>query len=170
MKHADVIAALAAMPTALEQRLLGLTDAQLRFKPSAETFSALESVCHLRDIEVEGYGRRLGLMLREENPTLPDLDGSALARERLYNEQSLKPALDAFLSMRQRCLDIITDLSSEDLARRGQFENVGEVSLADLLMLWAKHDQEHIRELDELLPLLQQPQIGHKSKPSLSLR
>lgn len=164
----DAVIALAGMPAALEQRLQGLTDAQLRFKPGAESFSVLESVCHLRDIEVEGYARRLGLLLREEDPVLPDLDGSALARERGYNEQPLQPALEAFLSMRRRCLAILADVTPKELARRGHFENVGEVTLGRLLELWVEHDQGHMRELDELLPQLRQPQAG-QSKPSLSL-
>lgn len=168
MKPAESIAALGRMPDALQERLAGLSEAELRLKPGPEAFSVLENVCHLRDIEVEGYGRRLGLLLREDNPALPDLDGAALARERGYNEQPLKPALDAFLNMRRRCLDILDDLTSEEFTRRGQLERVGEVSLAKLLELWVAHDREHLKELDELLLMLHQPQ-GQQPKPSQSL-
>jgi len=164
------IAALARMPAELQQRLSGLTEAQLRFKPTPDVFSVLENVCHLRDIEVEGYARRLGLLLREDHPLLPDLDGTALARVRAYNEQPLKPALDAFLSMRRRCLDILEDLGPEEFARRGEFENVGEVTLGRLLEIWVEHDGGHLKELDELLPLLHSHQTGQQAKPSQSLR
>jgi len=169
MDHAAHIDALARMPEELQQRLADLTDAELRLKPNLDTFSVLENVCHLRDIEVEGYGRRLGLLLREDNPLLPDLDGAALARERAYNEQALKPALDAFLNMRRRCLEILGDLGPEEFARRGEFENVGEVTLGGLLGLWTAHDREHLKELDELLPLLSTPEARHRPKPSQSL-
>ena len=169
MTPADSIAALARMPEELQRRLAGLSEAQLRFKPGPDSFSVLESICHLRDIEVEGYARRLGLMLREEDPLLPDLDGAALARERGYNEQPLQPALDAFLSMRRRCLATLADLSAEEYARRGRFENVGEVTLDGLVELWAEHDQGHLKELDGLLLLLQQPLADQRPKPSQSL-
>ena len=169
MNPKQAIAALARMPEELPQRLKDLTDEQLRFKPNADTFSALESVCHLRDIEVEGYARRLGLLLREDNPRLPDLDGAALARERAYNEQPLKPALDAFFSMRRRCLATLRDLTADEFTRRGQFENVGEVTLEGLLELWVEHDQGHLKELDALLPLLQGARPGLQPKPSQSL-
>ncbi len=169
MTPKDSIAALARMPEELQQRLADLDEAELHFKPNADTFSVLENVCHLRDIEVEGYARRLGLLLREDNPRLPDLDGAALARERAYNEQPLKPALDAFLSMRRRCLETLADLTPEDFERRGQFENVGEVTLGGLLELWVEHDHEHLREVDELLPLLHSPQAGRQPSPSQSL-
>ena len=169
MTPAESIAALARTPDELQQRLADLDEAQLHFKPNPEAFSVLENVCHLRDIEVEGYGRRLGLMLREDNPLLPDLDGAALARERAYNEQPLKPALDGFLSMRRRCLAILADLSAEEFMRRGQFEHAGEVTLAGLLELWVAHDREHLKELDELLPLLHGLKTATQPKPSASL-
>ncbi len=169
MTPAESIAALARTPAELQQRLADLDEAQLHLKPREDAFSMLENVCHLRDIEVEGYGRRLGLMLREDNPLLPDLDGAALARERAYNEQPLKPALDAFLSMRRRCLAILADLTAEEFDRRGQFEHVGEVTLAGLLELWVEHDREHLKELDELLPLLHGLQATTQAKPSASL-
>ena len=169
MRLEDVLASLAAMPDALRHRLAGLTDAELRFKPGVDTFSVLENVWHLRDIEVEGYARRLTLLLREENPLLPDLDGSALARERRYNSQPLQPALDAFVSSRRASLVILADVAPAQLERRGSFENVGEVSLARLLELWVEHDQGHLKELDELLPVLREPRAGHTPKPSQSL-
>lgn len=168
MRHEDAVAALASMPEALRSRLAGLSEEQLRVKPSADVFSVLESVCHLRDIEVEGYGRRLGLLLREERPRLPDLDGTTLARERRYNDQELRPALEAFLNMRRRCLAILASVTPEQLERRGHFENVGEITLAGLLGLWVEHDRGHIQELDALLPLLQGSRAG-EPKPSRSL-
>ena len=169
MRFEDAFTALAAMPDALRQRLASLTDAELRFKSSAETFSVLENVCHLRDIEVEGYACRLTLLLREETPRLPDLDGSALARKRRYNSQPLQPALDAFTASRRASLVILADLTPAQLARHGTFENVGEVSLARLLELWVEHDQGHLKELDHLLPILRKPQAGQIPKPSQSL-
>lgn len=169
MRLEDARDSLAAMSDALQRRLTGLTEAELRFKPGAETFSVLENVWHLRDIEVEGYARRLGLLLQAENPLLPDLDGSALARERRYNNQPLQPALEAFLASRRANLAILAHVTPAQLERRGTFENVGEVSLARLLQLWVEHDQGHLKELDELLPILREPRAGHTTKPSQSL-
>lgn len=169
MRPEDALASLAAMPDALQRRLAGLTDTQLRFKPGADTFSVLENVWHLRDIEVEGYARRLTLLLREENPLLSDLDGSALARERRYNSQPLQPALDAFVGSRRASLAMLADVTPAQLKRRGSFENVGEVSLARLMELWVEHDQGHLKELDDLLPILREPRAGHTPKPSQSL-
>lgn len=155
------------MPVALEQRIAGLSETQLRFKPGTDSFSVLESVCHLRDIEVEGYARRLRLLLETQDPVLTDLDGSALARERRYNEQPFGPALETFIIARRGNLQRLAAATEADLVRRGRLENVGDVTLERLLDLWVEHDRGHLQELDDLLRALQEP--SHKPKPSLSL-
>lgn len=167
MRPQEAIAALRALPEALETKLAGLTDAQLRFRPAAETFSVLESICHLRDIEVEGYACRLRLLLEADNPALPDMDGSALARERRYNQQALQPALESFLIARRGNLQRLAAVTEAELARPGRLDTVGEITLGRLLELWVEHDRGHLRELDELLAMLREP--SRAVKPSLSL-
>ena len=167
MELDEVIAALAQMPQALEKKLSGLPESQLRFQPQGGYFSLLENVCHLRDIEVEGYARRLNLLLEQERPALPDLDGAALARERRYQEQGFKPALAAFVAARRANLERLATVHEADLDRRGHMEKVGDITLAGLLALWVGHDAEHLQEIDGLLAMQRDP--SHKPKRSLSL-
>ena len=127
----------------------------------------LESVCHLRDIEVEGYARRLRLLLETEQPRLTDLDGTALARERGYDRQAFAPALETFLISRRGNLQRLRSVTELDLGRSGHMEGVGEVSLDRLLELWVEHDRGHLQELDDLLCVLREP--ARAAKPSLSL-
>ena len=168
MNLADAIAALTELPDALTRRTRKLGEAQLRFKPDAGVFSVLESVCHLRDIEVEGYAQRLELLLEEDTPLLPDLDGAALARARRYNQQALAPALEAFTTARQANLEILHRLAPVDLERRGEYQNLGVVTLDQVLDMWVAHDREHLLELDQLLAVLNNP-AGAQAKSSLSL-
>ena len=165
-----IIAALEPMPQALQERLAGLTDAQLRFKPGPEVFSVLEGIWHLRDIEVEGYSVRLRRLLAEEQPRLPDLDGSRLALERRYNQQPLLPALDGFITARRANLELLRRIDEAQLGRHGHLDTVGRITLGRLLELWVEHDRGHIKELDELLPLLREPRASGAPKPSLSLQ
>ena len=39
----------------------------------SERFTALEQVCHVRDIEIEGYHVPIQRTLREDNPFLPSI-------------------------------------------------------------------------------------------------
>ncbi|MBU6470082.1 MAG: DinB family protein [Gammaproteobacteria bacterium] len=150
MSPEEAIAALKQMPENLRQQVAGLTDAQLHFQPEGGYFSVLENICHLRDIEIEGYGVRLQRMLAENHPTLPDINGGQLARERHYSEQPLQPALDAFIQARYSNLKILEKVAESRLARTAYLEDVGEITLSKLLELWVEHDRGHIHELDKL--------------------
>src|SRR5215470_5795814 len=54
----------------------------------SEPFTAIEQICHVRDIEVDGYHARFHRTLHEVNPTLFSIDGAALAKERSYATSS----------------------------------------------------------------------------------
>ena len=168
MQLADAIAALSSLPEALIQRTRKLDDTRLRFKPDVDVFSVLENVCHLRDIEVEGYTRRLELLLEEDSPLLPDLDGAALARARRYNHQVFGTALQDLNAARHANLQTLRRLAPVDLERRGEYENLGVVTLDQVLDMWVAHDRDHLKELDQLLAVLNNP-AGVQSKPSQSL-
>jgi septum formation topological specificity factor MinE len=168
MKIADIIDELGIMPLVLEDELKRLTDSELRQRPDDSYFSLLEQVCHLRDIEVEGYTRRLRLLLAEDRPTLHDLDGAALAKVRDYNAQAFLPALGAFQAARHANLLRLERMRESELLRRGHLERVGEITVGHLLELWVAHDREHRTEIDDLLESLREP-LTAQPKPPLSL-
>lgn len=156
----DAVAALKLMPETLRDRIAGLTDTQLHFQPEGGYFSVLENVCHLRDLEIEGYGVRLQRLLSEAHHSLPDINGGQLARERRYNEQPLQPALDAFIQARHANLKILEKVNEPKLARIAYLEAVGEITLGRLLELWVEHDRGHIQELKRLTHLTAHPDIS----------
>ncbi|HYG80381.1 MAG TPA: DinB family protein [Pyrinomonadaceae bacterium] len=146
----DVIEFLEETPAAFRKLAQGLADADLRWKPSADQFSFVENACHLRDIEVEGYGARIRKLLSEDCPQLPDVDGGRLARERDYNSQDFAAALDEFARARAENLRAIKNLSAEQLNRKGTLEGVGHITLGALFLLMREHDESHRQELAEL--------------------
>jgi len=50
----------------------------------SENFTAIEQICHVRDVELDGYHVRFQRALHEANPTLESLEGYILARKRDY--------------------------------------------------------------------------------------
>jgi hypothetical protein len=123
---------------------------KLRLKPAKEEFSLLEHVCHLRDIEREGYCVRIAKLLSEEQPFLADIDGAKLAVERNYNSQIFDEALSAFTRARKNSLQTIRPLPTESLKRIGILQNVGTITLEQLLSMMREHDNEHLRALSDL--------------------
>jgi hypothetical protein len=143
---ARLIKSLAETPSKLTQLLQPLSPQQVRVKES-DQFSALENICHLRDIEVEGYGERIKRILEEAEPSLPDIDGARLAVERDYNNDDLDSAFAAFSNARRKNVELVRSLEMDQLARKGNLEGAGLISLRALLEMMEEHDQGHLAEL-----------------------
>lgn len=142
----EAIKLLEQTPSLVTRSIAQLAPSSLTERNDDE-FSALENVCHLRDIEIEGYGERIVRILQEDNPALPDIDGARLAIERDYNKQNVEEALAAFREARLRNLELLTGLSADQLDRVGTLENVGVINLKQLIEMMKDHDQGHVTEM-----------------------
>lgn len=141
---------LAETPERVRQLTSDLSEADARRKPSPQEFSALENVCHLNDLEREGYALRIEKLIGEEQPFLPDFDGGKIAAERDYNKRQLPLMLDAFAHSRRSNLRAVSGLSANDLQRGGTLETVGPITLESLLLKMREHDEAHLQELSDL--------------------
>ena len=144
-------------PSILRRTVAGLGENVLRSKASEAEFSVAENICHLRDIEREGYSVRLRRLLDEEQPLLPDIDGARLAQERGYNSQPMPSALEDFAAERMRNVGIILGLRAEQLNRSGVLQTVGEITVERLLAIMEEHDREHLQLIEELLEAAPKP-------------
>ena len=146
----DLVGFLEETPEIVRRLAADLVASDLRLKPSDKGFSVLEHVCHLRDIEQEGYTVRIRRLLTESQPLLPDIDGDKLAAERNYNSQPFDPALRDFTHARIENIRTIRDLPLEQLNRSGVFEGVGTITLEKLLLMMREHDRDHRKLLNDL--------------------
>jgi hypothetical protein len=146
----EVVRFLEATPESIRQLTSELANEELSWKPARDQFSALEQVCHLRDLELEGYTARIHKMLTEESPSLPDFDGGRIAQERDYNQQDFESAWSAFALSRAENVRVIKTLSPEQLRRSGVLEGLGAITLQKLLLLMREHDSAHLQELTDL--------------------
>ena len=146
----ELLGKLAETPTRIQSLLNDISDEQLRRRHSEGEFSFVENVCHLRDIEVEGYATRLNRILEEDRPSLPDIDGGRLAVERDYNKQDAQEALRAFSLARTKNLSTLGNLGPQDLSREGTLEGVGTVKLKELLVMMRDHDGSHLKDIEQI--------------------
>src|ERR1044072_2423046 len=77
-----LVSELAETPRVVRQLAGELKDDDLRWKPTDEEWSVLEHLCHLKDIEQEGYALRIEKLIHQTEPYLADIDGGRLATER----------------------------------------------------------------------------------------
>ncbi len=150
----EVVRFLEETPEHIRQLAVELASEDLKWKPSVDEFSVLEQVCHLHDLEREGYSARIRKLLTEEQPALPDFDGSRIASERDYNSQEFESAFQEFARERKENVRVMKTLSPDQLNRSGVLEGVGAITLERLLQLMREHDQSHRKELSDLRELI----------------
>jgi transcriptional regulator with XRE-family HTH domain len=143
-------AALAAMPAKLKAILEAIPENQWRSPPKAGGFSLVEHLCHLRDIDGDGYQVRIGRVLSEDRPVLPDIDGTQLAIERDYQAQDARAALDAFTATRWAIVGRLGKLDPSERRRIGLMAGLTEIGIDGLVSTMLAHDSEHLDELDSL--------------------
>jgi hypothetical protein len=126
----------------------------------SERFTPIEQVCHVRDIEIDGYHVRLHRVLSETNLTLASINSEALATERSYATSSAREAFAAFRAARSKTIGLISGLTAEQFSRTAEFEGYGTLSLRSLVHYLCSHDQQHLAGLQWLLGKIEAARAG----------
>ncbi len=147
---ASPFASLSAFPTQLEQLYASFPETHTNWAPASwdgipsETFTAVEQICHIRDIEIDGYHLRLRRLLAEEEPILVSIDSYQLAQERAYPDAAAADILAAFRQARRVTVGMLESLTESQWRRRGVFEGYGPVAVRGLAHYLCSHDQQHL--------------------------
>ena len=155
--HPITLAALEAFPAELEKHYAAFPREFVHWAPESwegvpsEPFTAIEQVCHVRDIEVEGYHLRFTRTLNEHQPLLPSIDSEAVARERDYGAAEVADVFADFRRARATTVALLRGLDASQFDRRDVFEGYGAVSLRGLVHYLCSHDQQHLAGLQWLL-------------------
>jgi len=140
---------LAATPAALKAALRGVPRKLLLFTPAPGKWSILEILCHLRDMEREGYLERYTRILAENEPRLPDLNGDAFAIERDYRGQKAGDVLRDWARLRRESLRLLKKSKPEQWRRAGIHETAGRLTIDDLVVRHAVgNDTAHLAQID----------------------
>jgi hypothetical protein len=142
-----LLAFLNETPNKLANSIAGLSNAEVRFQNSPDEFSVLENICHLRDLELQGYTPRIRRILAESDPSLADFDGARVAAESNYQNEQPQVALRTFQIARKANVDRLRSLSEEQLKREGTLEGVGTITLRQLVEKMREHDEGHLDDL-----------------------
>ena len=117
----------------------------------SEALTAIQQICHVRDIEIDGYHVRFRRTMEELHPTLASLDTDGLVVERAYASADAREVLGAFRAARAETIRLLGSLTSDQLQRTAYFEGYGSVSLRSLVHFLSSHDQQHLAGLQWLL-------------------
>lgn len=141
---------LAETPARLERAWRRIPQSMWGWRPDSwegfpgERLTALEHLCHVRDLEIDGYQVRFARTLAEDCPDLASLDGEALARERDYLSDDPEPVLAEFGQARRITVALLRSVPEAAWARPATFAEHGRVTLRGLAYLLLSHDQQHL--------------------------
>jgi hypothetical protein len=150
------LAALADFPNQLEAYYSLVPSHYKNWRPASwdgvpsEPFTPIEQVCHVKDVEIDGYHVRLRRTLEELNPRLASLDGEVLARERVYSAADTAAVFAQFRDARAKTIALIGKLTPQQFLRTAEFEGHA-VTLRGLVHNLCSHDQQHLAGMQWLL-------------------
>jgi hypothetical protein len=151
------LSALAAFPQTLEHFYEAIPRDFANWAPPSwdgipsETFTAIEQICHIRDIELDGYRIRLLRTLAEQNPSLDSVDSYRIAKERAYSTAKASDVLATFRTARAQTIQLLSSLTPVQFARTATFDGYGPLTLRGLAHYLCSHDQQHLAGLQWLL-------------------
>jgi DinB family protein len=129
--------------------LLGLTKEEAQMKPDLESWSILEVVCHLYDIEREDFREHLDFILHRQNEEYHVIDPQSWIQERKYNEQNFVEMQEKFFAERKQSLEWLRGISDSnwEMTYTSQY---GSASAGEMFSCWVAHDNLHLRQFVEL--------------------
>jgi hypothetical protein len=149
MTRQQIIDALRALPSQIEELVQGLSEDALRWRPSPRERSIKELCCQLRD-DAETHGVHIRRMVSEDDPFLPSYDQEALARERDYQNESTPLVLTAIRAFWGGVAYLLENLGEEDWQRTGRHEQRGPTTVALEAEVMADHAREHLEQIKAL--------------------
>jgi len=126
--------------------LTGAAGAEVDFHPTPEQWSVRQIVAHLADSEI-GAVARFRRVLAEDNPVFETFDQNAWAEKLDYGKRKYSNSLETFRRIRSENYELIQDLPTEAWQRTGQHPKKGQMTLLDILRLYANHAEKHAMQI-----------------------
>jgi hypothetical protein len=120
------------------------------YRDNGTGWTALETLCHLRDFETI-FLERARITVEQENGALPFPKPDELAADRAYNGQNVEVVLTEWRQNRAALLAYLRARDEGDWARTAIHPVRGVLSLMDQVLLAASHDANHLEQITRTL-------------------
>jgi hypothetical protein len=123
-----------------------ITADNLDTAPAPGKWSPRQILCHLADSEMVGRDRIMRVAA-EDNPTIICYDQDAWAAKLDYAVRDPTEALESFCSTRASNARLLRALPEDAWTRIGTHSTMGQLTLIELVRIYAEHAQSHARQL-----------------------
>lgn len=147
--HMDLVERLNAFPNVLRQELAGASAATAASPPGDGSWSIRDILGHLCD-HARFLHQRLSMIINLEEPRLAGYDEEALAQARKAQPASIEDLLAEFSAQRAATVDMLAELVHWNWARAGRHEQLGRISVRQLVDRALAHDENHLHQIGTL--------------------
>ena len=147
----ETLQTLSATPAKLETILAALEGLGKLDTPRATgKWTPRQILAHFSDAEVIQRVRVMA-MLTEDKPIMTAFNADAWAAAGAYTKRDARSSLRTFCAIRTTNNELLASLTQSQLERRGTHPTRGEFSVAEWLSFVARHDLNHLEQLEASL-------------------
>jgi hypothetical protein len=140
----------AATAKKLDRLIKGVPTAKLRKRPAPDKWSVGEILAHLADAEIVG-GFRMRLILGAPGTPIAAFDQDAWVISGHYAKRDPHKSVEQFRVIREANLALLKSLTPEQWKHYGMHSERGQESIEDLVLRFAGHDINHLRQIEGIL-------------------
>jgi uncharacterized damage-inducible protein DinB len=149
-KGKDPIKLQRAAPRKFAAVIAGLSKKQLTRRPEPNKWSIAEIMAHMADAELV-IGYRLRRIPASNGTPIQAFDQDAWAETFNYGTSDSKTSLEAFRSLRESNLRLLSSVSSRLWKNYGEHQERGRETVDHIVRLIAGHDLNHIKQIEKIV-------------------
>ncbi len=146
----EMIDKIRRLPDQLEAVVGPLSAEQLATHFIPGEWTVAQNVHHLADSHMNSF-IRFKLILTEDRPTLKPYRQELWAERPDADNPSVEDSLLLLRGLHRRWATLLESLQEAEWQRIGLHQEIGEVTLEDLLRIYADHGEGHLEQIDRTL-------------------
>lgn len=145
----DLIERLAALPRRVEVAVRDLTDEQLDTPYGENKWTLRQVVHHLADSHLHGFAR-MKQVLTEDHPEMTIYEQTRYALLPDASRAPVGPSLQILGGLHERWVIMLRGVAETEWSRTGHHFRRGDMTLDDMLELYAGHGESHLAQINRL--------------------
>jgi uncharacterized damage-inducible protein DinB len=141
-----LIAKIRSLPREAQAAVKGLSEEQLRTPYRDGGWTVAQVIHHLADSHMNAY-IRMRLAMTEEHPTIKPYDQDSWANLPDAGATQLSPSLAILRGLHRRWTAFLKAIPAKSWDRTALHPERGDMTLDDLLALYAEHGEKHVGQI-----------------------
>lgn len=134
----------------IHRKFLTIHKEDLHVKPDDEIWSIHDIFVHIVDADINSW-QRFRKTIAEDNPFLSGYDQNRWCTELAYRDADLNDLFQLGALVRKIMIQLLEHLPESAWNRTARHEERGSIILKDLLHVYTRHIDAHLKQIDRIL-------------------